>query len=74
MDRLPNEINYLIGDYLFECRKNTDYIFNKEYYKIFKEKTEDCERIYLLNKNLCKKCDKNAIWHARMIMNNLLPG
>ena len=74
MNNLPNELNYVIGDYLFECRKNTDYIINKEFYKIFKRKTKKCKKIYLLRKNLCEKCDKKKIWRARMILNNLLPG
>ena len=74
MNNLPNELNYLIGDYLFKCRKNTDYIINKEFYEIFKNKTKNCKKIYLLRKNLCEECDKKAIWRIRMIMNNLLPG
>ena len=31
MDNLPNEINMLIGNFLFDCRKNKNYIINKEY-------------------------------------------
>ena len=38
MDKLPKEINMLIGDYLFDCRKNYKYINNKEYYDIYLEK------------------------------------
>ena len=74
MNNLPNELNYLIGEYLFKCRKNTDYIINKEFYEIFKKKTKNCKKIYLLRKNLCTECDKKKIWRARMILNNLLPG
>ena len=74
MNNLPNDLHRLIGDYLFKCRKDQKYIINKEYYEIFKKKTKDCEKVYLLKKYLCKKCDKKAIWYTRMIINNLLPG
>lgn len=74
MKNLPLEINYKIGDYLFSCRKNTNYIINKEYYDIFKHKTSNCKKIFLLRKNLCQHCDKDKIWRARMIINNLLTG
>tara|TARA_B100000963_G_scaffold257267_1_gene225729 strand:- start:350 stop:574 length:225 start_codon:yes stop_codon:yes gene_type:complete len=73
MDKLPNELNILIGSYLFDCKKNKHYIINKEYYKIYKESTENCEKLFILRKNLCKKCDKSKIIRARMIINNLLP-
>jgi hypothetical protein len=74
MDNLPHEINFLIADYIFDCKKNKDYIINKEYYNIYNKKTKNCKKIFLLNKNLCTKCDKKKIWRARMIINNLLPG
>jgi uncharacterized OB-fold protein len=74
MDNLPNELNYEISNYLYTCRKNTNYIINKEYYKIYKHKTKKCKKIYLLRKHLCEECDKKNIWRARMILNNLLPG
>jgi len=74
MNNLPNELNYLVCDYLPFCKKNTNFIINKEYYEIFKNKTKNCKKINLLTKNLCEECDKKTIWHVRMIMNNLLPG
>ena len=58
MNNLPNELNYLIGDYLFKCRKNTDYIINKEFYEIFKNKTKNCKKIYLLRKIYVKSVIK----------------
>lgn len=73
MDKLPIEINMLIGDYLFDCRKNYKYIINREYYDIYKKKTENCEKLFILRKNLCKKCDRSKIIRAHMIINNLLP-
>ena len=73
MNHLPNEINMLIGNYLFDCRKNTNYIFNQEYYKIYKKKTEKCKKIFILRKNLCLNCERAKIIKARMIINNLLP-
>ena len=74
MNNLPIELNYEIGNYLFNCHKNFNYIINKEFYEIFKNKTKNCKKIYLLRKKLCERCDKKAIWHVRMVMNNLLPG
>jgi len=73
MDNLPHEINMLIGNFLFDCRKNKNYIINKEYYDIYKKKTEDCKKLFILRKNLCRKCDQLKIIRARMIINNLLP-
>lgn len=73
MDKLPKEINMLIGDYLFDCRKNYKYIINKEYYDIYKKKTENCKKIFILRKYLCRNCDQSKIIRARMIINNLLP-
>lgn len=73
MDHLPHEMNMLIGNYLFDCKKNNNYIFNKEYYNIYKKETENCEKIFILRKNLCINCDRAKILRARMIINNLLP-
>lgn len=74
MNNLPVELNYEIGNYLFDCQKNYNYIINKEFYEIFKKKTKKCDKVKLLGKNLCTKCEKKKIWRARMILNNLLPG
>lgn len=74
MQNLPIELNYEIGDYLFDCRKNCNYIFNKEFYTIFKSKTKKCKEIKISRKTYCQNCEKKQIWRARMIMNNLLPG
>ena len=73
MDKLPYELNMLIGRYLFDCRKNKNYIINKEYFNIYKEYTKNCEKLFILRKNLCKKCDRSKIIRAHMIINNLLP-
>lgn len=73
MQNLPIEINFLIGDYLFDCRKNP-IIINKEFQQIFNAKTLMCEKVKISRKIYCKRCDKKSIWKARMIMNNLLTG
>ena len=73
MNNLPLELNLLIGSYLFDCKKNANYIINKEYYDIYKKKTENCKKLFILRKNLCLKCDRSKIIRARMIINNLLP-
>ena len=74
MDSLPNEINIQIMEFVYKCRKETRYVFNKESLDIFKCITSKCENVKLLGKQLCQSCDKKSIWHVRMIMNNLLPG
>ena len=61
MQNLPEDLNNIIGDYLFSCKKYPIYI-NKEFTNIFSRKT------------YCQHCDKHQIWRARMIMNNLLTG
>ena len=73
MDELPYELNMLIGSYIFDCRKNKNYIINKEYLNIYRENTKNCEKLFILRKNLCKKCDRSKIIRAHMIINNLLP-
>ena len=73
MDKLPYEINSIIFSYLFECKKNQDYIINKETLNIFKDITSDCEKIFVFRKNICKKCDKKTIMYLRLMMNNLIP-
>jgi hypothetical protein len=74
MERFPHEINKYILEYVYDCRKRNQQIFNKESDTIFKDITKDCEKTNILRKDLCQKCDKKAIWRVRMIMNNLLPG
>ena len=74
MENLPHEINYNILEYVYVCRKHNQQIFNKESREVFFKITKDCEKLHILRKELCEKCDKNAIWRVRMIMNNLLPG
>ena len=74
MENFPNEINRYILEYVYGCRKHNQQIFNKESRDIFFKITKDCEKIHILLRDLCQKCDKQAIWHVRMIMNNLLPG
>lgn len=74
MEKVPYELNYKILEYVYGCRKKNKHIFNKESKQFFFKITKDCEKINILTKDLCQKCDKKAIWHVRMIMNNLLPG
>ena len=74
MKNLPNEIEYIIMSYLYKCKKNRNYILNKNSLKIYEDITRDCERIYILRKNLCKRCEEEKIIKLRMIINNLLPG
>jgi hypothetical protein len=74
MEKLPNEMNREILQYVYKCRKDEKMVFNKESLEIFSNFTKDCTHVKLLGKNLCQRCDKKAIWKFRMIMNNLLPG
>ena len=74
MEKLPTEIKYEIMKYLYTCRKEKNYILDRETLKIYKNLTNECESVEVLKKNLCKKCDRQAIIYVRMIMNNLLPG
>jgi len=74
MEKLPNEMNREILQYVYKCRKDEKMVFNKESLEIFRNITKDCAHVKLPGKNLCQRCDKKAIWKFRMIMNNLLPG
>ena len=73
MQNLPEDLNNIIGDYLFGCKKYPIYI-NKEFTGIFCKKTKNCKEVTISRKTYCQHCDKNQIWRARMIMNNLLTG
>ena len=74
MENLPFEMKYIIMNYVYNCAKDRKYILNKETKNIYENITKDCERIFILRKNLCKKCEEEKIIKLRMIMNNLLPG
>lgn len=74
MEKLPTEIKYEIMEYLYTCKKEKNFILDKETLKIYKNLTDNCEPVEVLKKTLCKKCDRKAIIYVRMIMNNLLPG
>jgi len=74
MEKLPNEMNREILQFVYRCRKDEKMVFNKESREIFRNITKDCTHVKLLGKNLCQRCDKKTIWRVRMIMNNLLPG
>ena len=73
MNNLPEDLNNIIVEYLFGCKKYHIYI-NKEFTEIFCEKTKNCKEVTISRKTYCQHCDKNQIWRARMIMNNLLTG
>ena len=73
MQNLPEDLNNIVGDYLFSCKKYPIYI-NKEFTKIFCKKTNKCKEVTICRKTYCQNCDKQQIWRARMIMNNLLTG
>ena len=73
MQNLPIELNYEIGKYLFSCKKYPIYI-NKEFTDIFKCRTKKCKEVKISRKTYCQRCEKDKIWRARMIMNNLLTG
>lgn len=74
MNNLPNEIILHILNYTYSCDKNRNYIVDKTFYKIHKNKCKDCELVELINKKLCYKCEKPMVIRQRLIINNLLPG
>lgn len=74
MEKLPKELNEMIMGYVYNCAKDRKYILNKEMKDVYEYLTKDCERIFILKKNLCKRCEEEKIIKLRMIMNNLLPG
>jgi hypothetical protein len=53
MNNLPNEIILHILNYTYNCDKNRNYIVDKTFYKIHKNKCKDCELVELINKKLC---------------------
>ena len=53
MNQLPNEILLEILNFTYNCKKERNYILNKNFLKIHNNKCEKCKFIYLLHKNLC---------------------
>ena len=74
MEKVPFEIKYIIMSYVYSCKKELNYICDKETLDIYKFLTKDCERIFIIRKNVCKRCEKEKVIKMRMILNNLLPG
>ena len=73
MQNLPLNINFLIGDYIFDCKKNA-LIINKEFQNIYMIKTKKCKKIKVAGRFFCENCEKKRILGARMVMNNLITG
>ena len=44
MDNLPNEMNYKILEYVYDCRRQKQEVFNKESRDIFFKITKDCKK------------------------------
>ena len=68
MENLPNEINYVISEYVYGCRKHNQIIFNKESKQNFLKITNKCKKIKLLGKCICQECDKKTIWYLKTMM------
>ena len=73
MNQLPNEIILEILNFTYNCKKERNYILNKNFLNIHNKKCEKCKFIFLLHKNLCYECEKDKVIKARLIINNLLP-
>tara|TARA_B100000963_G_scaffold341964_1_gene342273 strand:- start:447 stop:674 length:228 start_codon:yes stop_codon:yes gene_type:complete len=71
MNNLPEDLQKEILSFLMVCGKNSNYIVNKETYNYFKLKNfHKCGPVIVLDKHICKNCDKNAIKYFQMICMN----
>lgn len=73
MNQLPNEILLEILNFTYKCKKEKNYILDKNFLKIHNKKCKKCKFVYLLHKKLCYNCERDKIIKARLIINNLLP-
>jgi hypothetical protein len=72
MDTLPTEVKGLICDYAFKCKRGFMPI-DKEFTEILSTKFQNCSEIHVLNRYLCRACDRQVIRDVNMVFQCYLP-
>ena len=72
MDKIPTDVKKEICAFAFRCK--SDYIpINREFSDILSEQFQKCSEMNVLNKTLCRVCDKQTIRDVNMIFQCYLP-
>lgn len=61
LKNLPEDIQRIIFDYAFFCKKDQHFYIDKELTKFILKKNKKCKAIKCLGKNVCKECHKDAL-------------
>ena len=54
--KLPLELQNIILDYVFECKKTQNFYINKEIVNYVGKKNKKCKKNIVYGKELCVKC------------------
>ena len=57
---LPDELKLIIFNYSISCKKQQNYFVNKELTELLNKQFCKCKGALMLNKIICKNCDKVA--------------
>ena len=61
-ENLPVELQVNIFNFAIKCKKEQNIYLNKELTKLLNKKFCKCKGTLLLNKIICKECDKMACY------------
>lgn len=64
---LPDELQLIIFYYSIPCKKDQNYFINKELTELLNKQFCKCKGTLMLNKIICKKCDKVAYSFLRYL-------
>jgi hypothetical protein len=59
--KLPLELQNIILDYVFECKKRQNFYINKEIVNYVGKKNKKCKKNIVFGKELCVKCHANEL-------------
>lgn len=57
---LPDELKLIIFNFAYKCKKDQNFYINKELTKLLNQNFCKCKGTLMLNKIICKNCDKVA--------------
>lgn len=60
LDTIPNELQLKIFEYGMPCKREKNFIINKQITKLLSKKFKKCKPYHMLNTFICKNCDKHA--------------
>jgi hypothetical protein len=67
LEILPIELQRIIFEYAFKCKKEQNFYINKELFLLITRQIERCENRLIFNMSLCRNCDSIAFdWFSYM--------